>query len=132
MNRIAIAALGEEIIKNKANLTGANLRWANLTGANLTEVDLRWAKIYKAKGLTYFDLDQFPLYISDKNIQIGCKHKTPLEWLKVTKSEAVKMILKPEFYKYYMTYIEIGIKSHFKMPVTWTKKQIIKKLESMQ
>ena len=78
-----------------SDLTGANLACVNLTcayliGANFTEAHLTGAKYSEAtleKGLLQIYGKQWPIFIFDEHIKIGCEmHKTS-EWEKLTDDE---------------------------------------------
>jgi hypothetical protein len=53
---------------------------------------------------------KYNVTITPDNIVIGCSLKKRLEWLKVTKKEAIEMGLPAEFYQHYKQLIKTGMR----------------------
>lgn len=99
-----------EAVKNKVNLSYADLSNANLRGADLSNADLRGAKLWGA-NLSNADLSnanlwgekitKCPIYINaglhwqvwitDKRIKIGCQIHTTKAWENFTDEQISKM-----------------------------------------
>ena len=63
-----------------ANLAGANLTWANLAGADLTEANLTGANLTGAMGLTALCGSYYLGFIYRDRLRIGCEDHPISEW----------------------------------------------------
>jgi hypothetical protein len=73
-----------------ANLRGADLTGADLTGANLGDADLTGATYGAAtmtRGVLQILGGEFPVYIFDSHIKIGCKLYPTQYWACITDKE---------------------------------------------
>ena len=89
----------------KANLEGANLRYANLEGANLRyanlmDADLRYANLWGANlgcaggNLTHIKsvfCEQYPVTYTADVMQIGCENHMISEWWEFDDRQILKM-----------------------------------------
>jgi uncharacterized protein YjbI with pentapeptide repeats len=82
-----------------ANLQSANLRYADLQYANLRYADLRYADLQSAdlhdhkQAQSPLQLTglKWPVLISDKSMQIGCKTRTMQQWREISDAELKEM-----------------------------------------
>ena len=84
----------EEVIKACPNLSGANLRYADLYGTNLSGATLRDADLYgtnlsgatlpKPFKITRIDFGRWSVCITPKETCIGCQKHANEKWLRWT------------------------------------------------
>ena len=78
-----------------ANLRGADLSDAYLSGANLSGANLRGADLSDAIGnkkeLKTMQIDTYAIGFTKDRLQIGCKNYSIVEWRNFTKEEISEM-----------------------------------------
>ncbi len=87
-------------IKNKVNLSGADLRGVDLSGvdlrgANLRGVNLRGADLSNANlsgaNLVVLMTNNWTIYVQPDHIRIGCQYHTAAEWFGFDDATIAKM-----------------------------------------
>ena len=73
-----------------ANLRGSDLRGVNLSGANLRGADLIYSNLSGA-DLIVLQMDLWTAYITTNHIRIGCQSRTLSEWENFTDADISKM-----------------------------------------
>jgi len=91
-----------------ANLYGANLSGANLCGANLYGADLYGADLCRAIGIIHFQFEGFDIWCQKNKAKIGCHYGTYNELFKITKKEAVELVIEEKHYRIYKQFLKLG------------------------
>ena len=91
----ASSGLATRVALEQANLSGANLIGANLSGANLSVANLSGAKwndiIINRAPLQITIPNQWPIFILDDHMQIGCELHTLADWRQFDNARIVAM-----------------------------------------
>ena len=96
----ASSGLATRVALEQANLSGANLRGASLRGANLSGANLSGANLSGAKWndiiinrapLQITIPNQWPIFILDDHMQIGCELHTLADWRQFDNARIVAM-----------------------------------------
>ena len=91
----ASSGLATRVALEQANLSGANLRGASLRGAYLSDANLSGAKwngiIINRAPLQITIPKQWPIFILDDHMQIGCELHTLADWRQFDNARIVAM-----------------------------------------
>jgi len=86
----ASSGLATRVALEQANLSGANLSGANLSGANLSGA--KWNGIIINRAPLQITIpNQWPIFILDDHMQIGCELHTLADWRQFDNARIVAM-----------------------------------------